>query len=52
MQVKVFNTVLNVQDIEVGAVKIAKSYKTTLVVIAQPLSLDYVLISYNMKPHF
>ena len=37
-------------NIEVGAVKIAKSYKTTLAVINQPLSLHYVFISYNMKP--
>ena len=29
----------------------AKSYKTTLVVITQPLSLHYEFISYNMKPH-
>ena len=29
----------------------AKSYKTTLVVITQPLSLHYVFISYIMKPH-
>ena len=29
----------------------AKSYKTTLAVITQPLSLHYVFISYNMKPH-
>ena len=38
-------------NIEVGAVKIAKSYNTTLVVITQPLSLQNVFISYNMKPH-
>ena len=31
--------------------KIAKSYKTTLAVITQPLSLHYVFISYNMKLH-
>ena len=36
----------------IGAVKIAKSYKTTLAVITQPLSLHYVFISYNIKPHF
>ena len=40
---------LNV-NIEVGAVKIAKSYKTMLAVITQPLSL-HIIISYNMKPH-
>ena len=48
-------TSINVQvnvNIKVGAVKIAKSYKTTLVVITQPLSLHYVFISYNMKPQF
>ena len=39
------------QNIEVGAVKIAISYKTTIVVITQPLSLHCVFISYNMKPH-
>ena len=37
--------------IEVGAFKIAKSYKTTLAVITQPLFLHYVSISHNMKPH-
>ena len=50
-----FNTVLNVPvnvNIEVGAAKIAKTNKATLVVITQPLSLHYVFISYNMKPHF
>ena len=36
---------------EVGAVKIGKSYEITLVVITQPLSLHYVFISYNIKPH-
>ena len=39
------------ENIELGAVKIAKSYKTTVAVITQPLSLHYVFISYNMKPH-
>ena len=29
----------------------AKNYKTTLVVITQPLSLHYVFIFYIMKPH-
>ena len=29
----------------------AKSYKTTLAVIIQSLSLHYAFISYNMKPH-
>ena len=29
----------------------AKSYKTTLAVITQPLSLHYVFISYNIKVH-
>ena len=29
----------------------AKSYKTTLAVITQPLCLHYVYISYTMKPH-
>ena len=39
-------------NIEVGAVKIAKSYKKkTPVVVTEPLSLHYVFISYNMKPH-
>ena len=32
-----------------GAVKIAKSYKTTLAVITQSPSLHYVFISYIMK---
>ena len=39
------------KNIEVGTVKMAKSYKTTLAVITQPLYLHYVFISYNMKPH-
>ena len=37
--------------LNVKAVKRAKNYKTKLVVIAQPLSLHYVFISYNMQPH-
>ena len=39
-------------NVKVGAVKIAKSYKATLAVITQRLSLHYVFISCNMKPHF
>ena len=38
--------------VTVGAVKIAESYKITPAVITQPLSLHYVFLSYNIKPHF
>ena len=40
------------QNIEVGAFKIVKIYKTTPADITQPLSLHYVFISCNMKPYW
>ena len=39
------------QNIEVGAFKMAESYKSPLSIIAQLPSLYYLFISYNRKLH-
>ena len=39
------------QNIEDGAVKIAKSYQTTLAVVTQTLYLHYVFMPCNKKSH-